>query len=95
MVIHTRLLESLGIPDSVFEHALRYFHKAYRPVFLGELSAEIGWSAERTEEVVLALISNGSVRHATDEEKMAIDAARDANLYSLAVERDVAQGFKR
>jgi hypothetical protein len=94
MVIHSRLLEELGIPGTVYVEVLRYFHRVDRCVYLGELAVEVGWSTERMEQVVAALVSSGTVRPATDEEKFAVDAPRDSNVYVLTEPRNLELAFK-
>ena len=58
---------------------LYHCHKKSRPLFIGELASDIGWSIERTESYVEYMILNGEIRNASPEEikKMAcIDSAR-------------------
>jgi len=79
------LIESFNkIPAGTQERIVSLFHRAARPMFLGQISLEIGWSLERTELMLNELVGLGVLRRALPEEMRKIGAVTDdANVYTL------------
>lgn len=73
------------LPKLLFDRIMREFHRSYRPVLLGELSSVVGWSLERTQQAVDALMKDGMIRHASAEEKASRDLGAEANAYVIVV----------
>lgn len=65
----------------LLERALRWFHSIDRPGYLGHLSVLLGINLRRMEILANVMIDNAAIRVATLEEKFAIDAPRDAQLF--------------
>ena len=79
------LIESFNkIPAGTKERIVSLFHRAARPVFLGQVSLEIGWSLERTEIMLNELVVSGVLRRAFPDEMRKIGAVTDdSNVYVL------------
>lgn len=70
-------------PQEVAGKIIRYFHKVSRPVYLGEISLEIGFNLPRTESYVDDLVHEGLIRRATKEEIARVDGVTGANVFVL------------
>lgn len=78
------LIESFNkIPSGTLEHIVALFHRAARPVFLGQISNEIGWSLERTEIMLNELIDRGVLRRALPHELFMVGAIEGAHVFTL------------
>lgn len=87
------LREGQRPPQSVLKIIVRYFNKVARPVYLGTLSLEVGWSLARTHELVEQLVDEGVIRAVTDEEKAADKIPTIANLYVLIGEPTLSKAW--
>lgn len=83
-----------NIPDSVFQKIIQLFHRSTRPLFLGQISLEIGWSLERTEKMIQLLISQHVIRCADVSELKFVDAHPESNVFVLLSERSIARAHK-
>ncbi len=71
--------------DVLYDRIIAVFKRSPdRPVYLGQVANDIGWSLERTQEFLHTLVHN-RIRPATTNEKLAIDApgGEFASLYVL------------
>lgn len=61
-----------GILSSIYEKIEAVFRRSPgRPLYLGEIANDIGWSLERTQRFIDEM---RSIRSATSDEKRALDA---------------------
>lgn len=70
-------------PQKVLEIIVRHFHRVGRPVYMGIVSLEIGWSLARTQEMFDDLTDKGVIRPMTEAEKLAAKLPIVANTYVL------------
>jgi hypothetical protein len=77
------LREGKEPPQAVLRIIEGYFHRAARPLYLGIVSLYIGWSLDRTQEMLDVLVTRGVIRPATDDEKLAQGFATDGIVYTL------------
>lgn len=73
-------------PRVALEKIVGYFHRVDRPVFLGYVALEVGYSLDQTQSMLDALGEAGVVRPLTDEEKRSRKIDVRGNLWVL-VER--------
>jgi len=72
-----------AIPESTFNKIVMLFHRSMRPLFLGQVSMDIGWSLERTEMMINCLIGKGVLRHASLSERTYLGVDANANIFAL------------
>ena len=80
--------------ETVVEKIMRYFHRVYRPVFLGEISIDIGLGLDRTEEYVKHLVEEGVLRAATREEILRADGREDSLIFVLVGPRELKMAHR-
>lgn len=79
--MYVSLSKSVDRIDIIVEHIRVFMRRTHgRPQFMGDISREIGWSLERTEQFLREM---PDVRTATAAEKALIDAPHDSNLFVL------------
>lgn len=78
-----KLRASHRAPQKVLEMIVGFIERVDRPVYLGHVSLEVGWSLERTQEMMDLLEEKGVVRKLTLEEKSAQHYPSVAHLYVL------------
>lgn len=83
-----------AMPRSAFIEARRLFHKVDRPLLLGEVASEIGWSLERTLQVVGQLVKDGAVKRGTKSDAVGLGACENADVFVLAEPRQLALGHR-
>jgi len=79
----SRLSDNQKYAPSVLEIILSVMHRMARPVYLGIISLEVGWSLARTQQMFDELEERGDVRLATLKEKQAHGMRSDAIVYTL------------
>lgn len=72
---------------------LRYFHRAGRPVLLGEISLEIGCSLIRTENTLILLLDDGIISLLSSEELLALGRDVRCQVYKLTGKRDMTIAY--
>jgi hypothetical protein len=77
-------------PDSVLERIIAQFHRLARPVFLGEISLEVGWSLERVQQMLQRLIDSGVIREATGAEVQSLGGLNGSFVYALTTQASPA-----
>ncbi len=81
------LIEVFSNEDSLLERALQiiesYFERVSRPLYLGYLSLEVGWSLDRTKQMLDVLQDRGVVRLLHDSEKTQYGFPQRAIVYGL------------
>ena len=75
-------------PDDV-KKILKYLHRIHGPIFLGNISIEIGYSLLRTERIMEHMFDAGLVRLAKEEELRSIGADYNSIAYVLVGDRNV------
>ena len=70
-------------PDVVITKIMRYFHKVHRPIYLGELSIDLGFSLTQTENFIYELIDRGIIRQASVKEIYDIGGRSDSFVFVL------------
>ena len=70
-------------PTRTASEILGFFHVKGRPVYIGEISSNIGWSLERTEGFVEFMVDEGTLRTATGAEIKKLDGCKGARIYAL------------
>jgi hypothetical protein len=70
-------------PQAALRIIEAYFNRVARPVYLGIVSLQVGWSLDRTQEMIDVLVAQGVVRPATPEEKREWGFAADGIVYTL------------
>jgi len=78
-----KLRDSRKYQPAVLEIILSIMHRMARPVYLGIISLDVGWSLARTQQMFDELEERGDVRPATLEEKRAHGMRTDAIVYTL------------
>ena len=78
-----KLRDSQKYPPAVLELILSIMHRMARPVYLGIISLEVGWSLARTQQMFDELEERGEVRPATLLEKREHGMRTDATVYTL------------
>lgn len=73
-------------PQRALEKIVGYFHRVDRPVYLGYVALEIGYSLDQTQAMCEALHDAGVLRPLTTEEKQSLQIDVRGNLWVL-VER--------
>jgi hypothetical protein len=82
----TWLREGKKPPQAVLGIIEGYLHRVACPTYLGAISLYIGWSLERTEEMLTIMEDGGIVRPLTVDEKRSQGLRIDGNIWCL-VER--------
>ena len=80
--------------ESFLERILRCFHNARRPMFLGELAIELILPLSITQDLLLILVENGSLRKAELHELTALDAVEDASVYALVKKSEARLAYR-
>lgn len=66
---------------------MRFMHNRARPMYLGEISTEIGHSLERTCSFLEAMEDDRTVRRLTNEEKASLGLDARADMWMILVGR--------
>lgn len=70
-------------PQKALQKIVSYFHRVDRPVYLGYVSVEVGYSLAQTEDMLHALEDAGVVRQLTAQEKVELQIDSRANIWVL------------
>ena len=70
-------------PQRALEKIVGYFHRVDRPVYLGVVACEIGYSLDQTQSMFEALHDAGVLRPLTTEEKQSRQIDVRGNLWVL------------
>lgn len=73
----------LDLPPKVLEKIVGYFNRMSRPIYLGYVATEIGYSLAQTQAMVDSLVELGTLRAMTDEEKVSMKFDVRGNIYVL------------
>ena len=76
------------------DRIIRRFHRSNRPLYLGEISIEIGRSLETTEKIIDDLVHEGIIRLANCVELKEFGADFGAAIYVLVDRRDLRQAYE-
>lgn len=68
----------------VAQGIIRFLHRTGQPALLGTLSLDVGYSLDRTQQFVDALVASGSLRELSVAEKKALTFDGRASVYALA-----------
>lgn len=69
--------------QAVLDLIMGYMHRVAKPLYIGLISLEIGWSLERTQYMLEELERRGETRLATNEEKQQHGLRLDSNVWTL------------
>ena len=75
---------ALAPPAKTLEIIESYFERSYGPKYLGFIALEVGWSLERTQEMLDTLELRGVVRQVSLDEKKRLGYPTRAVLYALS-----------
>jgi hypothetical protein len=75
--------DGFPVPQTALEKIIRYFHRATKPVYMGFVSAEIGFSLERTQLMLDTLVDEKIIRRLSEDDKKAMKIDVRANVYVL------------
>jgi hypothetical protein len=72
------IIEEDRPPERATKKLLEYMHRIERPAFVGSVAIEIGWSIDRTMEMLERFVHDGAIRWATQDELYHLSAPKDA-----------------
>ena len=75
-------------PPAAFRKIVHYFQRGYSPAFLGNISTEIGYSIESTQDMLQTMerLDHG-VRELTRDEKISRNVSPAAVMYEFIEKR--------
>jgi len=82
------------IPHAALEIIESYFNRVARPVYLGTISLEIGWSLASTQEMFDYLHDIGTIRPMKTDEKIVLGFTSGANIYVLTTKPVLAKAWR-
>jgi len=78
-----RSQDSKEYPPATLEKIVNYFHRVSRPVYVGFVSMEIGYSLAQTEVMMSTLRSRGLIRPLTTDEKVSLKIVPSYHVWTL------------
>jgi hypothetical protein len=81
---HSYPKDDMSHPPAALEKIVSYFHRVTRPVYVGFVSVEIGYSLERTEAMMALLADAGVIRPLTTDEKASLRIVPSYHVWALA-----------
>ena len=70
-------------PSEALEKIVSCFHRSNKALYLGQVALEIGWSLERTQQMIELLVEDNVLRPATEDEKQRVNLSSHAVIYVL------------
>ena len=81
-------------PELVVEKIMRFLHRVSRPVYLGEIAMDIGFSIAQTEEFINDLVDQGYIRRGTKKEINTLGGCPDAVVIALNGKHNLQMAHK-
>lgn len=79
------------LPRAALQKIVGYFHRVDRPLYMGYVSLEIGYSLDQTEAMLVALSDVGIVRQLSVDELKAMKVDVRANMWVLVEKASISK----